>query len=397
DPDLYVTSGSNENRNGSAPLQDRLYINTGSNNFRKAEGALPNTKFSGSCIKPCDFDNDGDLDLFVGGRQIPGKYPYPASSCILKNESVNGNIRFIDVTQEVAPQLKDIGMVTDATWTDISNDGKPDLVVVGEWMSVKILKNTRNRFEDITNHSGLANDIGWWNSILSDDFDGDGDMDLIAGNLGLNYKYKATKEKPFEVFARDFDNNGINDIVIGYYNEGDKLYPLRGRDCSSMQMPFIKKKFPTHDAYGRATLEDVYGADNLKKALNYKANNFATCYIENKGNEKFEISQLDNLAQISSVNGILSFDINKDGNPDVVIGGNLYDSEVETVRNDAGVGLLLAGDGNGGFNPVPANISGLKMQGDVKGISLIGLGNNGRKGIIVAKNNDKLQVIEINK
>lgn len=395
DLDLYVTSGSNEDEEGSENLQDRIYLNSGSNKFQKADDALPNMTFSASCVKSCDFDSDGDIDLFVGGRQSPGKYPTPVTSCLLRNISRNGKVKFENVTLELAPQLREIGMVTEAIWVDVTNDNIVDLILVGEWMTVKIFKNNGSNFEDITEQSGLGSEVGWWNSISTGDFDKDGDFDLVVGNLGLNYKYKATTEKPFEVFAKDFDNNGSYDIVLGYYNEGDKLFPLRGRDCSSNQMPFIKQKFPTYDAFGKATLNEVYGTENLGSALNYKATNFATCYFENKGDGNFSIKPLPNLAQISSVNGIISEDIDLDGNLDLLTAGNMYGSEVETTRNDAGLGLFLKGDGAGNFEPVSSLLSGLKITGDVKNIELIHLGGNKTRGILSAKNNDFMQIIEI--
>lgn len=395
DLDLYVTSGSNEDEEGSENLQDRIYLNSGSNKFQKADDALPNMTFSASCVKSCDFDSDGDIDLFVGGRQSPGKYPTPVTSCLLRNISRNGKVKFENVTLELAPQLREIGMVTEAIWVDVTNDNIVDLILVGEWMTVKIFKNNGSNFEDITEQSGIGSEVGWWNSISTGDFDKDGDFDLVVGNLGLNYKYKATTEKPFEVFAKDFDNNGSFDIVLGYYNEGDKLFPLRGRDCSSNQMPFIKQKFPTYDAFGKATLNEVYGTENLGSALNYKATNFATCYFENKGDGNFSIKPLPNLAQISSVNGIISEDIDLDGNLDLLIAGNMYGSEVETTRNDAGLGLFLKGDGAGNFDPVSSLLSGLKITGDVKNIELIHLGGNKTRGILSAKNNDFMQIIEI--
>jgi enediyne biosynthesis protein E4 len=393
DLDLYVVSGSNEFEQGSPNLQDRIYVNDGSGHFRK-EGALPFAAISGSCIRTADYDGDGDLDLFVGGRQNPGNYPLPVSSRLLRNDGRKGEVRFTDVSATVCPQLANMGMVTDAVFTDIDNDKKPDLVIVGEWMPVRILKNTGKSFKDMTEQSGLFQENGWWNSVISADFDHDGDMDLVAGNLGLNYKYKASKKYPFEIFSKDFDNNGRLDIVMGYYNN-DTLYPLHGLRSSSAQLPFIKQKFATFDEFARATLADVYGSENLKKSLNYKATNFANCYLENKGNGTFSISPLPNLAQISSVNSIISEDIDGDGNLDLVIAGNLYGSEVETPRNDAGIGLYLRGDGAGHFEPVPARESGLLIRGDVREMAMIRLGENKGRGIIVAKNNSMMQVIGV--
>jgi enediyne biosynthesis protein E4 len=396
DPDLYVVSGSNEYEEGSEFLQDRLYVNTGSAHFIKVNDALPYKAFSGSCARTGDFDGDGDLDLFVGGRQKPGAYPLPLSSQLLRNDSKPGKVRFTEVTSQVAPQLINMGMVTDACFSDIDGDGKLDLVIVGEWMPVKVFKNINNTFKDITDHAGLSQEIGWWNCLTPADVDNDGDMDLVAGNLGLNCKYKASKKNSFEVFAKDFDNNGTLDIVIGYYNS-DTLYPLRGLESSSLQLPFIKQKFQTYAAYGKATLEDVYGKENLQTSLNYKACNFATSYLENKGDGTFTVYPLGNPAQVSSVNSIVSEDINGDSHLDLVIAGNLYGLEPETPRNDASIGLFLKGNGKGGFEPVPASQSGLCMGGNVKAIRLIHLGKDKKPGIIAAKNSNFIQINLIGK
>jgi enediyne biosynthesis protein E4 len=394
DPDLYVVSGGNEYEEGYSYLQDRLYLNDGSGNFRKNNTALPEMRESGSCVVAGDYDGDGDLDLFVGGRQRPGKYPLPASSHILRNDSKRGRVSFTDVTSTLAQQLNKIGMVTDAVFTDIDGDGKLDLVIVGEWMSIRILKNNGSTFEDITDKTGLSKETGWWNCIVASDFDHDGDMDLVAGNFGLNSKYKASKKAPFEVFAKDFDNNGLLDIILGYYNN-DTLYPLRSLESSYNQVPYIREKFPTYHSFGKATLADVYGQDNLKSALNYKVNNFATCYFENNGDGTFNIHQLGNLAQISSVNSILAEDIDEDGNLDLILAGNQYGLESETPRNDASIGLFLKGDGKGNFEPVPQKESGLFIGGDVRELSLIHLGKNRKRGIIAAKNNDLMQIVTI--
>jgi len=395
DLDLYVVSGSNEYEEGSPYLQDRLYLNDGSGNFKKAKNALPDMTGSGSCVVACDYDGDGDPDLFIGGRQKPGKYPLPVSSHILRNDSKSGNVLFTDVTAEVAPMLKNIGMVTDAVFTDINGDRKKDLVIVGEWMSVRVLKNNGKTFEEITDKSGLSQETGWWKSIVAADFDHDGDIDLVAGNLGLNYRYKAAIKSPFEVYAKDFDNNGTLDIVLGYYYN-DTLFSLDAADRSASQIAFIKQKFHSNKEFAKATLADVYGVDNLKSALNYKACNFATCYFENKGDGTFKVRPLPNPAQISSVNGIVAEDINGDGNLDLVIAGNMYGSEVETVRNDASIGLYLKGDGKGNFEPVPYKDSGLLLNGDVRGINMIHLGKNRDRGIIAAKNDNFMQLVKIN-
>ncbi len=393
DLDLYVASGGNEYDQGSPYLQDRLYINNGAGDFQRAKKALPSLFSSSSRVRVADFDGDGDQDLFVGGRQQPGKYPLPGDSYLLRNDRNSGEIKFTDVTQQVAPMLKKMGMVTDAVWVDIDGDRQQDLVVVGEWMPIKVLKNTNGHFSDVTKEAKLDQMTGWWYSVAAADIDRDGDLDLVAGNLGLNYKYKANHTEPFEIFAHDFDDNGSLDIVLGYHNNGH-LYPLRGRECSSGQTAFIKEKFPTYNAFGNATLEEVYGIEKVRQSLHYQANTFATCIFKNNGIGGFSMVPLDNLAQVSSVNAIVIDDINEDGYEDLVLAGNLYHSEVETPRNDAGYGMYLKNDGNGSYNTVASFKSGLYIDGNTTDMALINL-SGGNKGLLAVKNSDSLQVLEI--
>jgi hypothetical protein len=394
DLDLYVVSGGNEREEGSVQYQDRLYENKGDGSFLRNLDCLPQNKISGSVVIPGDYDSDGDMDLFVGGRQIPGKYPQPASSSLLRNDSKPGKIKFTDVTNSVLPELKNIGMVTAASWTDIDGDSILDLVVTGEWMPITIFRNNQGQFKNITESTGLRDYVGWWNSILAADFDKDGDQDFVVGNLGLNYKYKATKKEPFEVYMTDFDDNGSLDIVLGYHSQGI-LFPLRGRQCSSDQMPFIKKKFPTYNAFGSATLADVYETKKLEEAIHYKATTFANSYLENLGNGKFSIRELPPLAQITSINTMVSKDFDGDDHLDLIIAGNMYGSEVETPRSDAGYGLLLRGDGKGGFVAVPTIESGLLVKGEIKNSALMKI-SDGTTLILFAKNNDDLQMVEFN-
>lgn len=387
DQDLYVVSGGNEFSANNPLYQDRIYLNDGNGHFSKSDSALPQIRNSGSVVRPFDFDDDGDQDLFIGGRLVPSKYPFPADSYLLRND---GGV-FIDVTSEVAPEFVELGMVTDAVWADFDQDQDPDLVITGEWMPITLFENVGNIFRKI-DPDGLKNSTGWWFSIASADLDGDGDLDFIAGNLGLNYKYKATPEEPFEVFAHDFDQNGAIDIVLGYHNQGT-LYPLRGRECSSSQIPSIKNKFPTYDAFASADLQQVYGSGNLQEALHYEANTFASSIIYNEDNGKFRVESLPELAQISSVNSILIDDFNNDLKADLIIAGNLHVAEVETPRNDAGYGLLLSGDGKGNFTPLNYEHTGLAIYGDVKKIKTIRIGETSNRGVIVARNNEYLQVI----
>ncbi len=389
DQDLYIVSGSNEFDAESQYLQDRLYVNDGKGEFYRAVEALPRSATSGSVVRSADYDNDGDLDLFIGGRQIPGKYPFPASSYILRNDSQSGNPLFTDITDQSAKMLHEIGLVTDAAWTDIDGDNLIDLVIVGEWMPITVLRNDGSGFINYTKEAGLSNEIGWWFSIACGDFDKDGDQDLVVGNLGLNSKYKASHSEPFEIYTKDFDGTGSLDIVLGFY-EGGKLFPLRGRECTSNQMPFVKKKFPTYHSYAMAELRDIYSQNDLESALHYTATNFATTYFENKGDGLFMAKKLPDGAQLTTVKHVLPIDINNDGHLDVILNGNLYGFEVETPRQDAGYGLVLIGDGQGDFKVLPPYESGLYVKGEVADCDLIQIGH--RKALIIAKNNDYIEL-----
>lgn len=387
DQDLYVVSGGNEFISASEHYTDRLYINDGNGNFKKSIELLPKNTISGSRVVTADYDNDGDLDLFIGGRLDPWNYPSPVSSTILEN---NGGT-FEDVTPMIAKDLQNIGMVTDAIWTDFNLDGKLDLIVVGEWMPVTFLSNENGTFKNITESTGIGNNAGWWFSIEKGDFDEDGDEDLVVGNLGLNYKYKASETEPFDIYYGDFDQNGAKDIVLGYYNFGE-LYPLRGRSCSSSQIPSITQKFTDYNSFSEANIFDVYGEHNLDNSLQYHARTFSSQYIENLGNGTFKTKSLPNEAQMSSVNDFLVQDFNNDGHLDLILAGNLYSAEIETTRNDAGIGTFLKGNGKGDFESIPYTKTGLLMNKDVKELKVI----NTPKGrvIIVANNNDILQVIK---
>lgn len=386
DLDLYVVSGGNEWPEGHTNYEDRLYINT-AGKFSLAQNKLPKNYTSGSSVKPFDFDGDGDMDLFVGSRLFPQKYPFSQPSRILENN----NGRFKDVTLEIAPGLTNAGMVTDALWTDFDNDGQTDLIIVGEWSEIKFYKNSQGKFKQDT--SILPETLGWWNSIESIDVENDGDNDYVVGNLGLNYKYKASIKEPFEVYSTDFDDNGTNDIVLGYYNQGN-LFPLRGRECTSNQMPFIKEKFPTYNSFGSANLTDVYTKEKLDQALHLKANMFSSVLLENLGGGKFKIHILPNQAQLSSINAIKIDDFDKDGYKDILVAGNLFQSEVETPRNDASIGLLLKGNGSSQFVPLPFNVSGVFLDGDVKKMRTIQLGNAiPTKAILVVRNNNTIKLI----
>ncbi|MBU3027256.1 VCBS repeat-containing protein [Zobellia galactanivorans] len=391
DQDLYVVSGGYEFAVDSEALRDRLYLNDGKGNFTKAApNALPDLKFSGSRVYPSDFDGDGQADLLVLGRQVPKHYPSPASSYILKNNSRNGNVRF-DVFDQMQPEaFENLGMATSAVITDYDNDGRNDIMIVGEWMPIRLFRNTDKGFKEVSESLGLTKDTtGWWWSVQQGDFDKDGDMDYIVGNNGKNYKYKATQEETFDIFVNDFDKDNKEDIVLSYYNDG-KQYPLRGRECSSQQIPSIKQKFQNYESFAEATLEDVYTEKSLESALHYQVKSFASIYLENHEG-KFIVHELPVLAQTSNINEILVDDYDKDGNLDALVAGNLYASEVETPRNDGSYGLLLKGNGQGSFEALPASKSGLFLKGDVTQMAPITVAKE--KYIIAVKNNDSPQYI----
>ncbi len=388
-PDLYVASGGNEFPEGDISYGDRLYINTGNGQFQKAKKAIPDIRMSSSCVKPFDFDGDGDMDLFIGHRHIPGRYPSPASGVLLENR----HGYFTDVTASLAPGLNSIGMVSDAQWVDINQDGKMDLVLVGEWMPISILLQKDGKFTNETASFGLQQTVGWWNRIEQADLDGDGLVDFVVGNLGGNYKYKASPERPFEVYAADFDNTGTFDIALGYYIGNDVLYPVRGLQCSSQQMPELKDKFHSYTDYGNASLFEVYGS-KLKTALHYQATIFSSITLMNRGNGKFELIPLPNLAQIAPMDAIVIEDLDGNGSPDLLVAGNLFVSEVETGRADAGKGCILLNDGHASFKALYPYETGLRLSGDIKDIQPIKLGKGEDKAWLIAANDDRLRLIK---
>ncbi|GAA4965598.1 FG-GAP-like repeat-containing protein [Algibacter aquimarinus] len=392
DNDLYIVSGGNEFAPGSPMLKDRLYVNQGDGTFQKNIRALPPIFESGSRVYACDFDKDGDQDLFVGGRLVPGNYPYPASSYILENVSEPGVPKFRNVTTKVATIFKRLGLVTSAQWFDYDNDGWKDLALTGEWMKLRVFKNENGTsFKEVTEDLGLDDTMGWWFSLKANDIDSDGDLDLVAGNLGDNYKYKASGNETFDVYLNDFDGNRTNDIVLSYYNEGEQ-YPVRGRECSSQQIPSIKKKFKNYNEFSEATLIDVYDKKKLESGIHYQVSSFKSAIFINEDG-KFKRHDLPVKAQIAPTNQILIKDFDVDGIKDIILGGNLYASEVETPRADAGFGTFLKGSKGFVFEPLAPKKTGLFIDGDVKDLAIINV--KGEPFILVAKNNDFLSFVAV--
>ena len=399
DQDLYVASGGYEGTLTAQHYADRLYLNDGHGNFTQATDALPADMIvSSSCVKAADFDRDGDLDLFVGGLVIPGAYPKPVSSHLLSNESDEHGVRFVDVSGKWCGDLKDIGLVRDALWTDFDNDGKVDLLLAGEWMPLTFFRNTGEGFENITEKCGTGGKRGWWNSLAGADFDNDGDIDYMAGNLGLNTIYKASEKEPVTAYAADFDNSGTYDLVIAVYEPDSNgvrhSYPVHARGDLVRQIPFMKERFPKFADYAVATMDRLFTAEELGKALKLEATWFKSAYIENLGKGKFRMSALPVAAQMAPVFGILTGDIDDDGNTDAVLVGNDYGNDVFWGRLDALNGLWLKGDGSGGFKPVPYRKSGFFVPGDAKSIVQL-RGGDMKRYVLAGQNRDSLKVFSV--
>jgi hypothetical protein len=394
--DLYVVSGGNDSREKDEYYTDRLYLNT-QNGFVKCKNCLPaEIKISGKCVKVADFDKDGHPDLFVGGRIVPGKYPLPANSCILKNNGKQGaELKFENITENIAPELLKPGLVTDAVWDDFDGDGYVDLIVVGEWMKIHFFKNSSDRFIDVSDKLGFNETVGWWNSINCIDIDKDGDNDYLVGNLGLNYKYKTRGKELFEIYSNDFDVNGNLDIALGY-GENGKIYPVNSFDDNLRQLPVLKLRYKGYEEFARATLPEIFGDQMLKSSLHYIVNTFASCWIENKGKGEYKMHELPNRAQFSSINDMAEVKY-KDYSTAFIVAGNLYGSEVETPRNDASVGLLLISDSKGELKALPPSESSLMIKGEVKVIRKIKMAS-GTEAYLFAINGDSLKLVEsINK
>ena len=385
DLDLYVVSGGNDPSRSKDFYLDRLYYNQ-NGRFEKITAPLAQT--SGKVALPLDFDQDGDIDLFIGGRIRPGNYPLSPESVILENlGGVNGQMAFKPLGADQMGSLKNAGLVTAALWVNLDADQNQELMVTGEWMGIEIYRYSNGKFAKVTRKFGLEDMTGWWRSMVLSDIDNDGDQDIIAGNLGLNYKYKASVSSPFSVYANDFDQNGKSDIVLSYEKQGKKL-PLRGRQCSSEQIPVIAMRFETFESFADATLEDIYGEEMLEQSVLYQATTFEHVWLENR-NGKLIPHPLPRRSQVSSIEAILPFDYNGDDLPDLLVAGNLYAAEVETTRNDASIGLVLQGTESEGFLAIPPSESGLMVKGEVKGIHEIRTPGNERL-FLFSINNQKV-------
>lgn len=390
DTDLYLVRGGGEVSVGNPLLADRLLINDGKGGFKESgDGSLPFTANNGSCVAPCDFDNDGDIDLFVGSRSVPGLFGLSPNQLLLEND---GHGNFTDVTDQRMKRLRKIGMVTDACWIDYDLDGYKDLILVGEWMKVCVLMNNKGMFSDVTRRAGMDETSGWWNCIYPSDIDMDGDMDLIAGNLGLNSILKASTEEPVEMYLNDFDDNGTLDHVICSYQDGTS-YPMASLDELSSQISDLKQKYPGYSDFGGKTARDIFGSKALKRSILKSAVLFESCIFLNGGDGTFEIKKLPVMAQFSPVRSILADDINRDGNIDIILIGNDYTAKPSMGRYDASYGWCLMGDPATGFSALMPDESGFKVSGDARRI--LSLEVNGKKYLAAVVNDGELQTLEL--
>jgi len=400
-PDVYIASGGYQFPAGSNNYQDRLFINDGKGNFKEDTSALPKNYTSKLCVRAFDYNNDGKLDLFVSGRVEPWHYPKPVSSFIFRNDSKDGKAKFTDVTNEVAPDLKNIGLVSDALFTDFDNDGKTDLILVGEWMPVTFFKNENGKFKNITAASGIAGKTGWWNSIVAGDFRHTGKTDYIIGNLGLNTLYQASEKYPVYITAKDFEGNGSYNAITSFFLpevlDGEKKeFTALGKDDMFKEMITMKLRFPSYRSFATATMDSIIPASMRKDALRLKATQLQSCYLRNDGNGKFTIIPLPLQAQFSVVNGMIAEDFDGDGNLDVLINGNDFGTEASVGRYDALNGLLLKGDGKGNFQPLSILQSGIYIPGDGKALVKL-QGANGKYLVAASQNKDYLKLFQLRK
>lgn len=389
DIDIYVASGGNEFSANSSNLIDRLYINGGHSTWTKSKQVLPSFNFQNTAtVEAADMDGDGDQDLFVGARSRPSLIGVPADGFLLIND---GKGRFENSTKQTAPELIGIGMITDASWADIDGDADQDLLIVGDWMNIRLFKNENGQLRESNQAVGLDSTSGWWNRIHQTDIDADGDIDFVLGNHGLNSRFKASKAKPVTMYVNDFDQNGTAEPIICTYFE-EESYPLLLKHDLTMQLPMLRKKYVKYEAFQNETIDAIFTEEQLERAVVNQVYQLASIVLINEGG-KFTVSELPPEAQLSPVYGIESSDITGNGHKDLLLGGNFYYAKPEVGRYDASYGILLEGDGTGNFNAIQNRDINLKIEGQVKHISEINVGD--KKAFIVAKNNDAMSLITL--
>jgi hypothetical protein len=389
-PDLYVVAGGATGIAGDERLRDRLLFNDGAGQFRLAPpGSLPDRGQSGSVAVAADFDRDGDLDLFVGGRFIPGQYPLTPHSALLRNQSAT----FSDVTDAQAPGLRPTGLVTSAVWSDADGDGWLDLLVTCEWGPVKLYHNEQGRLVERTREAGLADGLGWWNGIAAGDLDNDADVDYVVTNFGLNTRYQPTPEQPCRLYYGAFDGGSQPQIIEATVTRAGVL-PRRGKSALERVIPSLAARFPTHDSFGSALLPDILGAPALEAAYRLEVNTLESGVLRNGGNGQFTFIPLPRLAQVAPSFGVALPDIDGDGKLDLCLAQNFHGPQRETGRMDGGVGLLLSGKADGTFEPVWPNRSGLVVPGDAKSLAAVDLNNDRWLDLVVAVNQGPLLAFE---
>lgn len=387
DLDLYVCSGGNEFSSSSTALIDRLYFNDGKGNFTKSNQILPTFQFeSTSCVDAADVDGDGDQDLFVGVRLRSFEYGTPVNGYVLRND---GRGTFSDVTAQIAPLLLNSGLYTDGRWMDIDRDGDPDLVVSGTWMPVRIFKNDRGQLREITAEAGLDKSNGFWTCIEPADVDGDGDLDLLLGNLGSNTRLKADTTHPLTMYVNDFDGNGATEQFISIY-ERDRAFPFALLPDVVKQIPSLRKKYLKHADYQGQTIQDMFPPESVANALKWEVYTTQTSIAFNDGKGHFNLTSLPAEAQVSSVYGMMVDDIDRDGKMDLLLAGNFFQAKPELGINAASYGLLLKGQGKGKFHPLHSAQSGFLVKGAVRDMKSLRSGN--RKVLLVAKNDDWMEM-----
>ncbi|MCD4709312.1 MAG: VCBS repeat-containing protein [Bacteroidales bacterium] len=390
DLDLYVASGGNELPASSSALADRLYLNNGRGYFSKSQQILPTGRYeSTSCVRAADFDNDGVTELFVGIRLRPFLYGVPVNGYLLEND---GKGNFTNVTAEIAPELKEVGMLRDMQWEDVDGDGDPDMILAGDWMPLKLFINENGTFRENREAFGSENTTGWWNCITTGDFDHDGDTDFVAGNHGLNSRFKASEERPVSMYVNDFDLNGSAEQIICVY-EGDSSYPMALKHDLTRQLPVLLKKYPKYELYKEQTITDMFAPEQLTNAIQLDVTQLESAIFINDGSGHFAIRALPVETQFSTVMAAVTGDFNDDGNIDLLLGGNLYHVKPEVGRYDASYGNFLAGDGHGSFKVVPPHLSGFRLEGEIRDIKTIQTPTG--TVLVVARNNDPLQLFRV--
>lgn len=384
DMDLYVASSGYELQENDSKLQDRLYLNDGKGNFR-ASSALPKMLTGSKAVVSLDYDQDGDLDLIVGGRIVPGKYPLSPQSYVLENEGG----KFSDVTEKVAPAFAEAGLINDLILSDYDGDGDRDLLVAGEWMPVTVFKNENGSFQP-SEIEALKETSGWWNTLAEIDYDQDGDLDYFVGNLGANNKFHPSVEKPLHIYGNNFDSDGNYDMILSKVYKGS-LVPVRGKECSTMQNSFVSEKIKTYKEFANSTLTDIYGSEQIANSYHKQAKEFESVYLENLGNGNFKIKHLPVLAQLGPTMSFTFADVNKDGHLDVIGIGAIHEAEVETVKYDSNVGYVLLGDSKGGMKP----FKDISFYNDLNAKQMKQVVVGGSPYLIIANNDRPLTLFRI--